>query len=276
MPIRSEPVPHMPAGLPRREEQQRRHDDNNGRRSRRARLSPLVAPRSRAANDGTDRSGGPASSQTSLFRTSSFSVKLRNSALHNPLSRTASWLFAPTAAEAARYSRSMAVEAHSELDARAAARRLPDLRAAVPRQAARLPRLGGELAEAAAGARRDDAASTRRRTRTCTAASTSSASARPRRSRARARRRARSSTRPTRARSSSSATRPRRSTSSPTRGGSSNLGPGRRRARDRARAPLELRPVAVRREAHGRRVPADPARRAGRAAARRPRPASGT
>ena len=37
-----------------------------------------------------------------------------------------------------------------------APRRLPDLRARDPRQAARLPRLGRERAEAAPGARRDD------------------------------------------------------------------------------------------------------------------------
>ena len=51
--------------------------------------------------------------------------------------------------------------------------------------------------------------------------------------------------------------------------GLDNLGPGRRRARDRARAPLELRPVAVHRQAHRRRLPAAADRRPRRAAARR-------
>ena len=44
----------------------------------------------------------------------------------------------------------------TKLDARTLRARLPDLRAGDPRQAARVPRLGRELAEAAAGARRDD------------------------------------------------------------------------------------------------------------------------
>ena len=81
-----------------------------------------------------------------------------------------------------------------------AARRLPDPRAGDPRQAARVPRLRRDRAEAAAGARCDDARSTRPRTPTCTAASTRSPSARPRRTRARARRSRSSSTRPRRAR----------------------------------------------------------------------------
>ena len=47
--------------------------------------------------------------------------------------------------------------------------------------------------------------------------------------------------------------------------------PGRRRRRHRARAPLELRPVAVHRQADGRGLPDDPDRRARRAPARRAR-----
>ena len=47
--------------------------------------------------------------------------------------------------------------------------------------------------------------------------------------------------------------------------------PRRPRRRHRARAPLELRPVAVHREAHGRGLPHDPDRRRRRAATRRAR-----
>ena len=49
-----------------------------------------------------------------------------------------------------------------------------------------------------------------------------------------------------------------------------NLGPGDVVARDRARAPLELRALAVRREEDRRRLPDDPARRPGRARPQRP------
>ena len=58
--------------------------------------------------------------------------------------------------QARRYDRPMAVTAQPRLDAQQASRRLPDLRAPHPREAARLPRLGGVVAEAAAGAGRDD------------------------------------------------------------------------------------------------------------------------
>ena len=51
----------------------------------------------------------------------------------------------------------VAVTAQPKLDADTDPRRLPDLRASCPRQAARVPRLGRELAEAAPDARRDDA-----------------------------------------------------------------------------------------------------------------------
>ena len=143
----------------------------------------------------------------------------------------------------------MAVQAQSDARRAPAPRRLPDLRADVPRQAARVPRLGGELAEAASGARRDDASSTRRRTRTSTAASTSSASARPQGSRTRARRCARSSTR----RSAREIIFVRNATEAINlvayAWGLDEPRPRRRRARDRARAPLELRAVAVRRRA---------------------------
>ena len=79
------------------------------------------------------------------------------------------------------YDGPVAVSASTQtLDAHTLRRGLPDLRAEDPRQAARVPRLGGELAEAAPDARGDETISTRPRTRTCTAASTSWPSARPR------------------------------------------------------------------------------------------------
>ena len=53
--------------------------------------------------------------------------------------------------------------------------------------------------------------------------------------------------------------------------GLDNLGPGDVVARHRARAPLELRSVAVHRQAHGRDLHRDPARRSRRAQARRAR-----
>ena len=82
------------------------------------------------------------------------------------------------------------------------------------RQAAGLPRHRGHLAEAAPGARRDRATTTRGTTPTSTAASTCSPRRRPTRTRARATRSPRSSAPPTAPRSSSPRTPPRRSTSS--------------------------------------------------------------
>ena len=137
-----------------------------------------------------------------------------------------------------------------------APRRLPHLRAAVPRQAARLPRLGRVVAEAAPDARRDERTSTRPRTRTCTAASTSSPSARPRRSRARARRSRALLNAPAAREIDLHAQRDRVDQPRRLRVGPEQPRPGRPRRRERARAPLELRPVAVRREADGRRLPA--------------------
>ena len=60
---------------------------------------------------------------------------------------------------------------------------LPDPRPRDQRHAPRLPRLGRDVAEASAGARRDGRATTRRATRTCTAACTRSRARRPRRTR---------------------------------------------------------------------------------------------
>ena len=56
--------------------------------------------------------------------------------------------------------------------------------------------------------------------------------------------------------------------------GAADARPRRPRARHRARAPLELRPLAVHRAAHRRRVPDDPTHRHGRARPRRARRAS--
>ena len=154
----------------------------------------------------------------------------------------------------------MAVQIQAALDRRPAPRRFPDLRADVPRQAARLPRLGGERAEAAAGARRDDAvlrdvvrerASRRLRAR------------RARDGRPRRRTRegcARSSTRPPSGRSSSSATRPRRSTSSPTRGVSRTSAPATSCSSTELEHHSNFVPVAVHREPHGRRLRDHPGR----------------
>ena len=57
---------------------------------------------------------------------------------------------------AGRYSGSMAVGVQTDARRGEAARGLSDLRADLPREAARVPELGRDLAEAAAGARRDD------------------------------------------------------------------------------------------------------------------------
>ena len=149
----------------------------------------------------------------------------------------------------------MAVTAPAEARRAHAARRLPDLRAADPRQAARLPRLGQHRPEAAAGARRDARRSTRRRTRTCTAASTTlaeraTAGFEGAREKVRAFLNA-----PADARGDLHPQRDRGAQPRRVRVGAQQPRAGRRRRRHRARAPLELRAVAVHRAEDGRRVP---------------------
>ena len=159
------------------------------------------------------------------------------------------------------YDGAMAVTAAREARRRSACAPTSPTSRSSQRQAGRVPRLGRVDPEAAPGARRDAGLLRAPRTRTCTAASTGSPSARPRATRARARRCARSSTRPS--------AREVVFTRSATEGinlvayawGLDEPRPRRRRRDHRARAPLELRPLAVRRQPHRRELPAHPDRR---------------
>ena len=116
----------------------------------------------------------------------------------------------------------------------------PDL----ARQAPRLSRLGGDLAETAGRHRRAGRLLRTTTTRTSTAASTRSRRARPTRSKQRASRSPRFINADA-ARSSGRATRPRRSTSSRTRGGSATCSAGDAILTTRARAPFQSRAVAA-------------------------------
>ena len=159
----------------------------------------------------------------------------------------------------------MAVTARSAARRAQAARGLPDLRAGDPRQAARLPRLGRRARRSRGRCSTRCASSTRRRTRTSTAASTRSR-ARDRRLRGRAREGRALRQRAVGARGDLHAQRDRGAQPRRVRLGPRQPRPRRPRRRHRARAPLELRPLAVHREADRRRVPDDPDRRRGRAA----------
>jgi hypothetical protein len=138
---------------------------------------------------------------------------------------------------------------------------LPHLRAALPRQAARIPRLGCELTEAAADARGDDEL-LRDLVRQRPPGRVRTGGACDPGPRGRAREDPRAPERPVGTRGDLRPQRDRGDQSRGVRMGLDDAEARRHRGRDGARAPLELRPLAVHRLAHGRELPPDPAGRA--------------